>query len=70
VLTCSSNVRKRASGEGKPLRLVAARERMLVEGLDAASAVFEVGYESTSEFYSKPCLRLPEQPIHCSEHRL
>jgi transcriptional regulator GlxA family with amidase domain len=28
----------------KQLRLVAARERMLVEGLDAASAAFEVGY--------------------------
>jgi hypothetical protein len=34
----------------KQLRLVAARERMLVEGLDAASATFEVGYESASQF--------------------
>jgi len=34
----------------KQLRLVAARERMLVEGLDAASAAFQVGYESTSQF--------------------
>jgi AraC-like DNA-binding protein len=34
----------------KHLRLVAARERMLVEGLDAASAAFEVGYESASQF--------------------
>jgi len=34
----------------KHLRLVAARERMLVEGLDAASAAFEVGYESPSQF--------------------
>lgn len=34
----------------KQLRLVAARERMLVEGLDAASAGFEVGYESASQF--------------------
>lgn len=34
----------------KQLRLVAARERMLVEGLDAASAAFEVGYESPSQF--------------------
>src|SRR6266404_2802980 len=34
----------------KQLRLVAARERMLVEGLDAASAAFEVGYESASQF--------------------
>ena len=32
------------------LRLVAARERMLIEGLDAASAAFEVGYESPSQF--------------------
>jgi AraC-like DNA-binding protein len=34
----------------KQLRLVSARERMLIEGLDAASAAFEVGYESTSQF--------------------
>jgi AraC-like DNA-binding protein len=34
----------------KQLRLVAARERMLVEGLDAASAAFNVGYESPSQF--------------------
>jgi AraC-like DNA-binding protein len=34
----------------KQLRLVAARERMLVEGLDAAGAAFEVGYESASQF--------------------
>jgi transcriptional regulator GlxA family with amidase domain len=35
----------------KQLRLVAARERMLVEGLAAASAAFEVGYESSSQFH-------------------
>jgi len=34
----------------KQLRLVAARERMLIEGLDATSAAFEVGYESASQF--------------------
>ena len=34
----------------KQLRLVAARERMLIEGLDAATAGFEVGYESASQF--------------------
>jgi AraC-like DNA-binding protein len=34
----------------KQLRLQAARERMLIEGLDAASAAFEVGYESASQF--------------------
>ena len=34
----------------KQLRLVAAGERMLIEGLDAASAAFEVGFESASQF--------------------
>jgi AraC-like DNA-binding protein len=34
----------------KQLRLQAARARMLAEGLDAASAAFEVGYESASQF--------------------
>jgi AraC-like DNA-binding protein len=34
----------------KRLRLQAARERMLIEGLDAASAAFDVGYESASQF--------------------
>src|SRR6266446_3653260 len=34
----------------KRLRLHAARERMLIDGLDAASAAFEVGYESASQF--------------------
>ena len=34
----------------KQLRLHAARERMLIGGLDAASAAFEVGYESASQF--------------------
>jgi AraC-like DNA-binding protein len=34
----------------KHLRLQAARGRMLVDGLDAASAAFEVGYESASQF--------------------
>ena len=34
----------------KQLRLVAARERMLINGLDAATAAFEVGYESASQF--------------------
>jgi AraC-like DNA-binding protein len=34
----------------KQLRLQAARERMLTHGLDAASAAFEVGYESASHF--------------------
>ena len=34
----------------KQLRLHVARERMINEGLDAASAAFEVGYESASQF--------------------
>ncbi len=34
----------------KQLRLHVARERMLMDGLDAASAAFEVGYESASQF--------------------
>jgi hypothetical protein len=34
----------------KRLRLQAARGRMLLDSLDAASAAFEVGYESASQF--------------------
>ncbi|MGO9261872.1 MAG: AraC family transcriptional regulator N-terminal domain-containing protein [Bryobacteraceae bacterium] len=34
----------------KQLRLQAARGRMLMDALDAASAAFEVGYESASQF--------------------
>jgi AraC-like DNA-binding protein len=34
----------------KQLRLQAARGRMLIDGLDAASAAYEVGYESASQF--------------------
>jgi AraC-like DNA-binding protein len=34
----------------KRLRLQIARQRMLMDGLDAASAAFEVGYESASQF--------------------
>jgi AraC-like DNA-binding protein len=34
----------------KQLRLHAARERMLIDGLHAASAAFEVGYESATQF--------------------
>jgi AraC-like DNA-binding protein len=34
----------------KQIRLQAARGRMLIDGLDAASAAFAVGYESASQF--------------------
>src|SRR5262249_55299088 len=34
----------------KQLRLQTARGRMILDGLDAASAAFEVGYESASQF--------------------
>jgi AraC-like DNA-binding protein len=34
----------------KQIRLQAARGRMLIDGIDAASAAFEVGYESASQF--------------------
>lgn len=45
----------------KQLRLHAARHRMLIDGLDAASAAFEVGYESASQF-SREYKRLFGQP--------
>jgi AraC-like DNA-binding protein len=50
----------------KQLRLQAARGRMLMEGLDAASAAFEVGYESASQFnreYSRFFGRPPMRDI-------
>lgn len=34
----------------KRLRLHMARERMILDGMDAASAAFNVGYESASQF--------------------
>ncbi len=45
----------------KQIRLQTARERMLADGLDAASAAFEVGYESASQF-NREYSRLFGQP--------
>ncbi len=45
----------------KQLRLMGAREKMLVEGLDVTRAAFEVGYESTSQF-TREYKRLFGQP--------
>ena len=55
----------------KQLRLHAARERMLNQGMDAASAAFEVGYESASQFnreYSRFFGQPPMRDI--KSHRL
>jgi len=48
----------------KQLRLQTARQRMLMDGIDATSAAYEVGYESVSQFnreyrrfFGKPPLR-------------
>lgn len=45
----------------KQLRLQAARGRMLIDGLDAAGAAFEVGYESATQF-NREYSRLFGQP--------
>lgn len=45
----------------KRLRLQAARQRMLVGGLDASTAAYEVGYQSVSQF-SREYRRLFGQP--------
>ena len=34
----------------KQIRLQTARERMLMDGLDATTAAYEVGYENLSQF--------------------
>lgn len=50
----------------KQLRLNVARQRMLMSGIDAASAAFEVGYESASQFsreYSRFFGRPPMKDI-------
>jgi AraC-like DNA-binding protein len=48
----------------KQLRLVAARERMLIERLDAVSAAFEVGYESPSQFNREYKRFFGQPPMH------
>jgi AraC-like DNA-binding protein len=45
----------------KQLRLQTARQRMLLDGLDATSAAYEVGYESISQF-SREYSRVFGQP--------
>jgi len=45
----------------KQLRLKTARQRMLMDGLDATSAAYEVGYESVSQF-SREYSRMFGQP--------
>lgn len=45
----------------KQLRLQMARQRMLMDGIDASSVAFEVGYESVSQF-SREYSRLFGQP--------
>jgi AraC-like DNA-binding protein len=55
----------------KRLRLHVARLRMMAEGLDAASAAFEVGYESASQFnreYSRLFGKPPIRDIKSSLH--
>jgi AraC-like DNA-binding protein len=55
----------------KQLRLFAARERMLVEGLDATRAALEVGYESVNQF-SREYKRLfgepPRRDVKAQQH--
>ena len=47
----------------KRLRLQVARQRMLVDGIDAASAAFEVGYESASQFNREYSRMFGQPPI-------
>jgi AraC-like DNA-binding protein len=47
----------------KQLRLHTARVRMLSNGMDAASAAFEVGYESPSQFSREYCRFFGQPPM-------
>jgi len=47
----------------KQLRLHRARGRMLTDGLDAASAAFEVGYESATQFNREYSRFLGQPPM-------
>jgi AraC-like DNA-binding protein len=54
----------------KQLRLHVARERMLNAGLDAASAAFEVGYESASQFNREYSRFFGQPPMRDTKARL
>ncbi len=54
----------------KRLRLHTARVRMLTEGLDAASAAFEVGYESASQFNREYSRFFGQPPMRDIKSRL
>jgi AraC-like DNA-binding protein len=54
----------------KQLRLHVARERMLNEGLDAASAGFGVGYESASQFSREYSRFFGQPPMRDMKERL
>jgi AraC-like DNA-binding protein len=54
----------------KHLRLHVARERMLAGGLDAASAAFEVGYESASQFNREYSRFFGQPPMRDIKSRL
>jgi AraC-like DNA-binding protein len=47
----------------KQLRLQTARQRMLMDGLDATSAAYEVGYESVSQFSREYSRRYGQPPM-------
>ncbi len=54
----------------KHLRLHVARERMLHHGIDAASAAFEVGYESASQFNREYSRFFGQPPMRDIKSRL